>query len=63
MQEIKRRDKKTSDKKGNKIIIIGDSHARGCAQELQHNLGQNSDVQGFVKPGATLQNIRGSFRN
>ena len=44
-------------KKVIKIIIIGDSHARGCAQELQHNLGQNSDVQGFVKPGATLQNI------
>ena len=58
MQQIKRRDKcnkKTSDKKQNKIIIIGDSHARGCAQELQHKLGHAFQVQGFVKPGANLQ--------
>ena len=60
MQQIKRRDKcnkKTSDKKQNKIIIIGDSHARGCAQELQHKLGHGFQVQGFVKPAANLQTI------
>ena len=36
-QQTKRRykyNKKTSAKKRNKIIIIGDSHARGCAQEI-----------------------------
>ena len=49
--------KKTKDKKQNKIIIIGDSHARGCAQELQHQLGQGFEVQGFVKPGATSQTV------
>lgn len=41
VQQVERRgkcNKKTTDKKQNKIIITGDSHARGCAQEVQHNL-------------------------
>ena len=49
--------KTTLDEKRRKIIIIGDSHARGCAQELQHNLGHGFIVQGIVKPGANLQTI------
>jgi len=49
-------------KKQNKIIILGDSHVRGCAQEVQYNLGRDFEVQGIVKPGAnteinTLPNI------
>jgi hypothetical protein len=46
--------KSNSDEKTRKIIFIGDSHARGCAQVLQHYLGHNFVVQGFVKPGANL---------
>ena len=60
VQETKRRgtyNKDTSDMKQNKIIIIGDSHARGCAQEVQHNLGHGFEVQGFVKPGGNSQMI------
>lgn len=49
--------KRASPKKRNRIIIMGDSHARGCAQELQHNLGKGFEVQGNVKPGANLQTI------
>jgi hypothetical protein len=49
--------KKISVKKWNKITISVDSHARGCAQEVQHNLGQCFEVQGIVKPGANLQMI------
>jgi len=37
----------------NKIIILGESHARGCAQEVQHNLGHDFEVQGIVKPEQT----------
>jgi hypothetical protein len=40
-----------------RIIILGDSHARGCAQEAQHNLEHNFEVQGIVKPGADLEII------
>ena len=43
--------------KNNKIIILGDSHARGCAQEVQHNLGYNFENQGTVKPGANMEEI------
>ena len=59
-QQIKNKgdyNKKSSNKKQNKIIILGDSHARGCAQELQHNLGRDFEVQGKVKPGANMEII------
>lgn len=49
--------KRASPKKRNRIIIMGNSHARGCAQELRHNLGKGFEVQGNVKPGANLQTI------
>jgi hypothetical protein len=39
-------------KKKHRIIVIGDSHARGCATEFKSNLDKNFDVQGFVYPGA-----------
>jgi len=47
----------TSSMKQNKIIIMGDSHTRGRAQEVQHNLGRGFEVHGFVKPGANSQMI------
>ena len=50
-------DKISTNKKPNKIIIIGDSHARGCAQLVQHNLGRDFEVQGTVKPGANTEII------
>ena len=60
VQQLKSRGdykKKTSNKKQNKIIILGDSHATGCAQEVQHNPKHNSEVQGIVKPGANTEII------
>jgi len=48
---------KTSNKKRNKIVILGDSHARGCASEVQHNLDHTFEIQGIVKPGANLEGI------
>jgi len=49
--------KKTSNKTQNKILIVGDSHARGCANEVQHNLGRDFDVQWIAKPGANTEII------
>jgi hypothetical protein len=49
--------KRNLNKNLNKIIILGDSHARGCAQEVQHNLGHDFEVQGIVKPGADSEII------
>jgi hypothetical protein len=35
--------------KKQRILITGDSHARGIAAELQYNLNKNFGVQGVVK--------------
>jgi hypothetical protein len=39
------------------IIIIGDSHARGCAREISDYLGKEYEVSGTVMPGSGLANI------
>ena len=41
----------------NKIIVIGDSHARGCAREIANCLGKEFEVSGTVMPGAGLTHI------
>jgi hypothetical protein len=46
-----------------KVLILGDSHARGCAEEVQHNLNRNFSVQGIVKPGACMKDIVSSPSN
>jgi len=43
-----------------RIVPLGDSHARKCASELQHNLGKDYEVTSFVKPGAGMEEILGS---
>ena len=40
-----------------RILLIGDSHVRNCASDLQHNLDGNYEVSSFVKPGATMEEI------
>jgi hypothetical protein len=40
-----------------KIIVIGDSHARGCAVEIQLNLDEGFEVQVFVTPGTGVSTI------
>lgn len=40
-----------------KILIIGDSHARGMVAKLRHNLEEDYSVQGLGKPGADLPGI------
>lgn len=43
--------------KKRKVIIIGDSHARGYAAEISSTLGKDFEVTGSVIPGARLENI------
>jgi hypothetical protein len=40
-----------------KVLIIGDSHARGCAAEVSSNLNEHFDVSGLVMPGSNLESI------
>ena len=44
-------------KKPHNIVILGDSHARGCASEVQHNLDSNFEIQRMLKPGADIKEI------
>ena len=55
-----RRVPKTHNKRRNKIVILGDSHARGCASEVQHNLDPTFEIQGTMKPGANLEIVTSS---
>jgi hypothetical protein len=42
-----------------KIVVIGDSYARGCTAELTHNLENTFEVTGYVSPGTGLEVITG----
>jgi len=37
-----------------KIVILGDSHARGLSSNVKNNLEDNYSVCGFVKPGVNI---------
>jgi hypothetical protein len=37
-----------------KIVIFGDSHARGLSSNVKNNLDDNYSVCGFVKPGVSI---------
>jgi hypothetical protein len=41
-----------------KILVIGDSHARGYAANIVSYLGKYFEVMGTVMPGARLENIK-----
>jgi hypothetical protein len=46
--------------KEHKIIIIGDSHARGSASNVKHNVNDNYRSNGFVRPGANIDTLTSS---
>jgi hypothetical protein len=49
--------KRKEGKTRHKVLIIRDSHTRGMAEELQHNLDKKFEVQGTVKPSCELSTI------
>jgi len=49
--------KKKPRNKCHKVILIGDSHARECAQKLSNYLNNSYEVIGYVSPGAGLKVI------
>jgi lysophospholipase L1-like esterase len=53
---------KSLNKVKHKVLLIGDSHARNCAQLLQDNLSTDFKVLSFVKPGACMNEVTNSVR-
>jgi hypothetical protein len=54
--------KRALEKKQHKLIILGDSHTRGCAAKVKHLLNNDSEVLGFVNPGSGMKFIKDTAR-
>jgi hypothetical protein len=50
--------KRVMKKKQSKVMVFGDSHAKGCAAELSHLLKKDFEVLGLVTPGAEIKHIK-----
>jgi hypothetical protein len=59
-REAKR--KEAPQKRKQMLVVIGDSHARGCTTETNQNLGKTFEVTGYVSSGAGLEIITNTAR-
>jgi len=48
---------KHASQKQQKIVILGDSHTRGCAAGVKHLFSNDFEVFGFTNPGAGMKTI------
>ena len=48
--------------KTHKVVIVGDSHARGCASEVKQKLNSEYEVVGFTNPGSSMKDIKESVK-
>jgi len=44
------------------VLILGDSHTRGCASEVKQQLNNEYVVFGFINPGSGMKDIKGSAK-
>jgi hypothetical protein len=54
--------KRSVENKVHKVLILGDSHARGCASEVKNQLNNEYEVSGFVNPESDMKNIKESAK-
>ena len=54
--------KKKVENRMHKVLIIGDSHARGCASEVKQKLNGDYEVIGFTNPGSTMKEVKESAK-
>jgi len=45
-----------------KVVILGDSHTRGCAAGVKHLLSSDYEVCGSISPGAGMETIKDTAR-
>jgi len=56
-RDMVQRAKNQNVEKKHNLIVIGDSHARGCTAEIKLNLDEGFEVQRFVTPGTGVSTI------
>jgi len=61
-EDVKNTDRGSASKVKNKVLIIGDSHARNCVTRLQDNLSSEYKVSSYIKPGARMSEITKTAR-
>jgi hypothetical protein len=49
---------KSGNEKVHKVLILGDSHVRGCAAEVKQKLKSEYEVIGFTNPGSAMKDIK-----
>jgi hypothetical protein len=47
----------SSIKRSSKVIILGDSHLKGCTERLNNHLGDMFRITGWIKPSALAEEI------
>jgi hypothetical protein len=55
--------KRFSNSNEHKVLLIGDSHIRGCAEHIKIFLQQQFEVCGYVKPGASTKLVLESVKS
>jgi hypothetical protein len=61
MKNVCHKPESSSKKNEHKTIITSDSHARGSASNVKHNLNDNYRSSGFVRPGANTDTLNSSM--
>jgi hypothetical protein len=54
--------RRTLKKKDHKVILIGESHARECAEKISNFLGNSYEVTGYFNPSTGLEVITNSAK-
>lgn len=52
--------KSDSDSEKHLLVIVGDSHTRGCASKIKDILNKNFNGTGFVNPGSNTFTLANS---
>jgi PleD family two-component response regulator len=50
--------RRSLENKVHKVLILGDSHTRGCASEVRNQLNNEYEVSGFINPRSEMKNIK-----
>jgi hypothetical protein len=58
----KNHEKRSVENKVHKVLILGDSHTRGCVSEVKNQLNNEYEVSGIVNPGSEMKNIKESAK-